>query len=95
MQATNNKYDKLLQRRAYLANEQEARSIEQSKIRNTMNKGCNEPITLGERENFDGKKGSRLVFSAPCSSLPDCPKCGHNRKVFKAGKEYVCSEFHK
>lgn len=61
-----------------------------------MNKGCNEPITLGEREHFDGKKGRRLVFSAsPCSSFPNCPKCGHNRKVFKAGKEYVCSEFHK
>jgi hypothetical protein len=69
---------------------------ERPKIRNTMNIGCNEPITGGEREHFDGKKGSRLVFSAsPCSSLPNCPKCGHNRKVFKAGKEYVCSEFHK
>ena len=61
-----------------------------------MNIGCNEPITGGEREHFDGKKGSRLVFSAsPCSSLPNCPKCGHNKKVFKAKNEYVCSEFHK
>ncbi len=60
-----------------------------------MDKGCNELITLGENELFNGKRGRRLVFSVPsCTSLPNCPKCGHNRKVFKAAGEYVCSEFH-
>lgn len=60
-----------------------------------MDIGCNEPITGSEKELYEGKKGKRLIFSAPSSNnLPNCPQCGHNRKVFKAAGQFVCSEFH-
>lgn len=59
-----------------------------------MNKGLTEPITLIEREHFDRRRGRRLVFSATGQKLPDCPKCGHNRKVYKAAGVFVCTELH-
>lgn len=60
-----------------------------------MEIGANEPITGSEKELYDGRKGPRLIFSAPPrDSLPNCPKCGHNRKVFKAAGQFVCSELH-
>ncbi len=61
-----------------------------------MNIGCNELITGGEKEHFNGKKGNRLIFSASSSlPLPNCPRCGNNTKVFRAQDKFVCTEFHK